>query len=146
MPRGLARALFVLIQAGYLAMYIATLCFPARVEKFLAQFQVPYLPLIVLFSASCAVALRLYMISAVALDYPNTGMLFRRAFPAVLVLDAAWAASPLILFEKLGYPVLLAMAGLACLPFTQRTLMYYAYAPRGGRISTARSTIAFQQD
>jgi len=146
MPRGVARALFVLIQAGYVAMYIAALYFPARVEKFLAQFQVPYLPLIVVFSASCAVALRLYMISAVALDYPNTGMLFRRAFPAVLVLDAAWAASPLILFDKLGYTVLLAMAGLACLPFSQRTLMYYAYAPRGGRISTARSTIAIQQD
>ena len=141
MPRGLARALFILIQAGYLAMYIAALCFPARVEKFLAQFQVPHLPLIVLLSASCAVALRLYMISAVTLDYADAGMLFRRAFPAVLVLDAAWAASPLTLFDRLGYPVLLMMAGLACLPFAQRTLMFYAYAPRGGRISTARSTV-----
>jgi len=142
MPRGLGRALFVLIQAGYLAMYIAALWFSVRVERFLALFAVPYLVLMVMFSAACGAALRLYLISAVVLDYPNTGMLFRRAFPAVLALDAAWAASPLILFDKLGYPVLLATAALACLPFTQRTLMSYAYAPRGGRISTKQSAIS----
>ncbi len=144
-PPGLGRALFVLIQAGYLAMYTAALCFPSRVEEFLALFKLPYLPLMVLFSALCGAALRLYFIAAAALDYSNTGSLFRWVFPAVLVLDAAWAASPLVLFYKLGYPVLLMMAGLAYLPFSQRTLVSYAYAPRGGRISTARGTISVQR-
>ncbi len=144
-PRGLARALFVLIQVGYLAMYTAALCFPSRVEEFLALFKVPYLSLMVLFSALCGAALRLYFVAAAALDYFNTGSLFRWMFPWVLVLDAAWAASPLVLFYKLGYPVLLMMAGLAYLPFSQRTLVSYAYAPRGGRISTSGGTISVQR-
>jgi len=138
MPRGLARGLFALIQAGYLAMYTAAFCFPFRVEEFLALFKVPYLPLVVMLSALCGAALRLYLISAVALDYPHTGRLFRRLFPVILVLDAIWAASPLTLFYKLGYPALLMIVGLACLPFSQRTLVSFAYAPCGGRISTAR--------
>lgn len=105
MQRGLARGFFVLIQAGYLIMYGAALCFPDQVEKFLAVFNAPYLPLMVLLSVSCAAALRVYFIAAAALDYPGTGSLFRRVFPLVLALDAAWAASPLALFNKLGYPV-----------------------------------------
>jgi tRNA A-37 threonylcarbamoyl transferase component Bud32 len=142
MPRGLARALFILIQAGYLAMYTAAFNFLPRVEEFLALFRVPHLPLMIMFSALCGAALRLYFISAATLDYPNTGRLFRWVFPTVLVLDAIWAASPLTLFYKLGYPVLLMTAGLACLPFSQRTLVSYAYAPRGGRVSSSRSRIA----
>jgi hypothetical protein len=145
MPRGVARALFTVIQVGYLAMYTAAFCFPSRVEEFLALFKLPHLSLIVMLSALCGTALRLYFISAAALDYPNTGSLFRCVFPALLVLDAAWAASPLTLFYKLGYPVLLLMVGLACLPFSQRTLMFYAYAPRGGRISTASRKVSTER-
>ena len=144
-PRGLARALFVLIQFGYLAMYITAFRFLTQVEKFLSLFDIPYLSLIVMFSATCGAVLRLYLISATALDYPNTGKLFRSVFPGVLVLDALWAASPLMLFNKYEFLVLLMSAALVCLPFSQRTLMSYAYAPRGGRISTSRRTLRAQQ-
>lgn len=144
-PRGLARFLFVLIQAGYLAMYTAAFTHPFRVEEFLARFKVPYLALIVLLSALVGASLRLWLLYAVGVDYPHTGRLFRWVFPAVLVLDAVWAASPLTLFYKLGYPVLLMMVGLAWLPFSQRTLVAYAYAPRGGRISSAGHKISSQR-
>jgi serine/threonine protein kinase len=140
--RGLARGLFVFIQAGYLAMYSVALCFPVQLGEFLKLFSVPHLPMIVFLSLSVAAALRVYFVAAAALDYPGTGSLFRRVFPLVLVLDAAWAASPLMLFNKLGFPVFLMMAPLACLPFSQRTLLDYAYAPQGGRISTAPRAIS----
>lgn len=146
LPRWLARALFVLIQVGYLAMYTAALHFPTRVEQFLAQLEIPYhLALMAMFSALCGAVVRLFFIAAAVLDHPNTGRMFRWVFPAVLILDVAWAAAPLTLFYKLGYPVLLMMAGLAWLPFNQHTLLSYAYAPRGGRISSAERKIANRQ-
>jgi tRNA A-37 threonylcarbamoyl transferase component Bud32 len=139
MSRGLARALFALIQAGYLAMYTAAFCFPTRVEQFMALLHVPRsLAFMVVLSALCGTVVRLFFVAGTALDHQNLGVMFRRAFPAVLLLDALWAAAPLTLFHKLGYPALLMMAGLVWLPFAQRTLLSYAYDPRGGRISSAK--------
>ena len=143
LPRGLARALFVIIQVGYLAMYTAAFSYPTRVEQLLALFKIPYyLALIAMFSALCGAVVRLFFIAAAVLDNPNTGSMFRRVFLAVAILDSAWAAAPLTLFHKVGYPVLLMMAGLAWLPFAQNTLLSYAYAPRGGRISSAERKIS----
>ena len=50
-----------------------------------------------------------------------------KLFPFLLVLDAVWAASPLLLAAKGLGLALAGMAGLAYLPFSQRTLMRAAY-------------------
>jgi len=64
---------------------------------------------------------------------------FRLLFPAVLLLDAVWAATPLLLLGQLHGLVLLCAAALAYLPFSQRTLLYAAYANTGGRSSAVRT-------
>ena len=87
----------------------------------------------------CGVAVRLYLLSAVGFDYPDSGRLFRRVFPAILLLDLIWAASPLLLHKEWKEVVWVMVVGLAYLPFAQRSLIYSAYTPRGGRTSGVRA-------
>jgi len=135
--RGTARGLFVSIQVGYLAMYgVALYHLPAF---FRLRFHSPphSLPLVVALYLICSVALRIYLLSAVALDYPDSGRLFRRLFLAIVLIDLAWSASPLLLFDPLREVTLLFVAGLAFLPFSQRSLLFSAYVPTGGPLSAA---------
>ncbi len=136
--RGLARGLFLLIQLGYLAMYGIAFRFMPEIQhlQFLSQAQAFMLP-----AELCilvGVVIRIQLFSIVSLDYAGTGRLFRRLFPLILFLDAAWAATPLLLFTKLGEFALLFVAGLGFLPFSQRLLISLAYAPSGGRSSAIK--------
>ena len=81
------------------------------------------------------VPVRLYQFTALAFDYPDLGLKFRWLFPAVLLLDTVWAAIPLLFLVQLRGLVLVCAAALAFLPFSQRTLLYAAYAHSGGRSS-----------
>jgi DNA-binding winged helix-turn-helix (wHTH) protein len=121
---GLARALFLVIQAGYLTLYgfafaglpqIRTMRLPAATPAF------------TLIAGLVGTAMHLYLTAAVAFNYPGSGRLFRQIFPGVLAIDILWAASPLFLFERWGEVTLLCVAALAFLPFSQRTLMRSAY-------------------
>jgi GTP cyclohydrolase I len=126
-PRGWARALFLSIQVGYLAMYCAAAYQVESLQRALEAFLgagagvgVPF----VIVSAMCGVSVRLYLLSSVGLDHPAAGTKFRRLFPALFVLDTLWATSPLLLAQKIGYGLaLVAVSALAYLPFVQRTLM-----------------------
>lgn len=128
--RGVARALLITIQAGYLAMYGGALSHAEALEKgVLSVFAGMALPLIFVL-AMCGVAVRLYLMAAVGLDHPATGVKFRRLFIPLLALDAIWAAAPLLLVDKLGkfgWLMLGAVAALVYLPFCQRTLIQCAY-------------------
>jgi DNA-binding winged helix-turn-helix (wHTH) protein len=115
-----ARALLLLIQFGYLIFYAASFIWFSSILRMGLPALVPYIFLTVALAGS---AFRIYLISAIASNFPGKGRLFRQMFPGILVLDAVWASSPLLLFPKLGYVTLLFMAGLAFLPFTQRTLV-----------------------
>ena len=131
LPRATARALFLTIQAGYLAMYCAALYYAATLEQAVDRgLTLPaglLTPFVIVF-AMCGIAVRLYLLSAVGLDHPATGAKFRRLFPVLLLLDGLWAASPLLLAGKIGYGLALAcVAGLAYLPFSQRTLIQSIY-------------------
>jgi hypothetical protein len=125
------RSLLLAIQFGYLAMYCSALYYAEPLEQILGR--IPLLPPgfmlpFAIVSAMCGIAVRLYLLSAVGLDHPATGVKFRKLFPALLVLDGLWAASPLLLVKQIGYGVALAcVAGLAYLPFSQRTLIQSAY-------------------
>lgn len=120
-------SLFLLIQAGYLAMYFAALYYMPALESALAG--AGFVPVSVTFPAvlviaMCGIAVRLYLITAVGWRHPGSGKAFQTLFPLILILDALWAASPLLAAESIGTGAALAgVAGLAYLPFAQRTLI-----------------------
>jgi hypothetical protein len=115
-----ARSLFLTIQFGFLAMYIAALYYVDKLEpKQMSQ--------IVITTAMTGIAIRLFLISSVALSHSEAGRKFNRLFPILLLFDGAWAASPL-LAPSINFGVALAgAAALAYLPFSQRTLMQRIY-------------------
>jgi hypothetical protein len=135
-PRGAVRVLLMLIQLGYLAMYaLALYKFHDVLRVSLELNKSLTLGSVLLMAGVLGVPVRLYLFTALAFDYPDLGMKFRLLFPAVLLLDAVWAATPLLFLGQLQGLVLLCAAGLAYLPFCQRTLLYSAYANAGGRSS-----------
>jgi tRNA A-37 threonylcarbamoyl transferase component Bud32 len=118
--REAARRLFLFIQIGYLAMYCGALFYRDSVDAVV----VPVVTIV----ASCGIAVRLYLISSVALAHPDAGVQFRRLFPVLLLLDAGWAAAPILIRALSPGVALAAAAGLAYLPFSQRTLMHRIYS------------------
>ena len=119
---GVARALFVAIQIGYLALYCSTLYYIDRLGGIFSALEVPVpnqiLVLLIIIAAMWGIAVRLYLLSSVGLAHPAAGRQFQRLFPALLVLDSLWAASPLLAGLRIGFGLALAAAaGLAYLPF-----------------------------
>jgi hypothetical protein len=129
-PR-LSRFLFLFIQAGYIAMYCAALYHMPALESALVT--VGFVPVsftfpAVLIIAMCGIAVRLYLATAVGWRHPSARANFARLFPLMVLLDGLWAACPLLAIEGLGAGVALAgVAGLAYLPFAQRTLIRSIY-------------------
>lgn len=132
--RGRARALFLVIQGGYLVMYGVAFYHMAAVQRVALLLPAGNIALALAFLAVAGAAVHIYLLSAVALDHADSGRLFQRLFAGILLIDLGWAVTPMLLFFKWGELVLLLVAGLAFLPFSQRSLMFTAYAPTGGRI------------
>lgn len=127
MARRSARFFMLAIQALYLSIYASSLYYAEAVGRVLegsflisAGVGVP----VVLVLAMCGIAVRTYLVSAVFLDHPDIEKNFRRLFPPLLLLDSVWAASPLMLVDKIGLGSALGCVALmAYLPFSQKTLM-----------------------
>jgi len=137
--RGAVRALLMLIQLGYLAMYaLALYKFHDVLRVSHGLYASATLGSVLLMAGVLGVPVRLYQFTALAFDYPDLGRKFRWLFPAVLLLDTVWAATPLLFLVQLQGLVLVCAAALAFLPFSQRTLLYAAYAHSGGRSSAIR--------
>lgn len=127
MARRSARFLMLAVQALYLSVYAASLYYAEAVGRVLeSRFLVSAtvgLP-VVLVLAMCGIAVRTYLTSAVFWDHPDISKNFRRLFPALWLLDSVWAASPLLLVDKIGLGSALGgVALMAYLPFSQKTLM-----------------------
>ena len=136
MSRTAARALLLLIQIGYLGMYaIALYKFHDVLRVSQELYGTAVLGQTLLLAGVLGVPVRLYQFTAVSLDYSDFGRKFRWLFPVVLLLDEAWTAAPLLFLGQLQGVVLLCTAALAYLPFSQRILVYAAYAHSGGRWS-----------
>jgi len=134
--RTVARVLFLVIQLGYLALYVAAARYlPRHVDRIQQLFGSTQPALAVPFLALMGAAVRLYFLAAVGFDYADSGRLFRRLFVFIAFIDVVWAMSPLLLFQEIEWLALLCVVGLASLVFSQRTLLYSAYAPRGGKTS-----------
>jgi serine/threonine protein kinase len=131
LPRTAARWVFLAIQIGYLAMYFAALWNADILDNAIsaAGFTPTGLTLpFIMIMAMCGIAVRLYLLSAAGFDHPATGRKFHRIFPVLLMLDGIWAASPLLIAGRMRFGTALAcIAGLAYLPFTQRTLIKSMY-------------------
>ena len=129
---GVARALFVVIQVGYLSLYCSTLYYIERLGEVFSTFEVTVpdqILSLIMVTAMCGIAVRLYLVSSVGLAHPAAGLQFQRLFPALLFLDGLWAVSPLLAGLRIGFGLALAAAaGLAYLPFSQRTLIRNIYS------------------
>jgi serine/threonine protein kinase len=131
MPGKAARPLFLITQCGYLALYIAAMIYIDSIGEilsfdFLVPGQIGLVATIIL--AVCGIAVRVYLISAVAWRHPASGDKFHKLFPALLVLDGIWAASPLLLWRHIGLGIAFTcVAMLAYVPFAQRTMIRSLY-------------------
>ena len=129
-PR-LSLSLFLVIQLGYLGMYGAALYYMSDLDIALAA--AGFVPVAftfpaVLIIAMCGIAVRLYLLTAVGWRHPAAAARFTKLFPFLLLLDGIWAACPLLATTVLGLgPALAGVAGLAYLPFAQRTLIKGIY-------------------
>ena len=136
LSRGAVRWLLELIQVGYLAMYgLALYKFHDVLRVSRELYGSAALGAALVMAALLGVPVRLYQFTAVAFDYSDLGPKFHRLFPAVFVIDVIWAAMPLLFLGQLQGLVLVCAAALAFLPFSQRMLLYAAYAHEGGRSS-----------
>jgi cholera toxin transcriptional activator len=131
--RGLTRRLFGLIQVMYLTFYVVALfrlqAIEEIVEGFLPGWGSGAIVAAVLITAGVGIAVRCYLLSAIAFDYQRLGEKFLRMFLFLLVLDQLWAAAPLLLAQKLGFGgAFAATAALLYVPFAERTLVRMAYA------------------
>jgi DNA-binding winged helix-turn-helix (wHTH) protein len=125
--RGTARLLFILTQIMYLIFYLSALF------SWENTYRASYIAwgragatafTIYIATALVGLAVRLYLISATAMDYHLLGQKFRILTPALFVLDMIWAMSPLLIQDRIGFGfALAACAALIYMPFAQRTLM-----------------------
>lgn len=125
--RRTSRTLFILSQIMYMAFYVSALFRLDRLHqsaemawKNAGQFAF----VIYLVTALVGLVVRLYLISATALDYHLLGEKFRVLFPALFVLDMLWALAPFMLADRIGLGLALgSTAALIYMPFAQRTLV-----------------------
>jgi serine/threonine protein kinase len=139
--RDTARNLFLALQCLYLVIYGVAIWYTSRTGEILERlFGLPPVSgLVVTVSAMCGTVLRLYLLFGIGLKHPAAIRMFWQAFPFLFILDAVWAASPLLLWDKVNWGVLVGVAAMAPLPFSQRTLMLSAFPdeerrPNSGRI------------
>lgn len=133
--RATSRTLFILAQVMYLIFYLSALFRLDNLQQsayatWNGAGQAAFL--IYLVTALVGVAVRLYLITATALDYHLLGQKYRVLYPALFVLDVLWALSPLLLQDRMGWGLSLgACAALIYMPFAQRVLMKMITRPGG---------------
>jgi cholera toxin transcriptional activator len=125
--RNTARVLFILTQVMYLAFYLSALF--SLDNTYQASFKAWHragtaIFAIYLTTSMVGLAVRLYLISATAMNYHLLGSKYRILTPALFVLDMLWALAPLLIADRIGLGFALgACAALIYMPFAQRTLM-----------------------
>jgi cholera toxin transcriptional activator len=125
--RNTARVLFTLTQIMYLIFYLSALfrwenTYQAAFNTWHGAGTVAFV--VYLASALVGLAVRLYLISATAMDYHLLGSKYRILTPALFVLDMIWAIAPLLIADRIGLGFALgACAALIYMPFAQRTLI-----------------------
>jgi DNA-binding winged helix-turn-helix (wHTH) protein len=126
-PRPLVRILLLLTQAMYLAFYLSALANLPEIHDIFAESQsVPpsLLMTVLVITAVCLIPVRLFLFAAVAFDFEQLPIKFKRLFPVLLWLDLLWALSPFLLVHHLSLGLALGLtAALVYMPFAQRSLI-----------------------
>lgn len=125
--RRTSRALFLLAQVMYAAFYLSALfrIDELRRSAYMAWHGAGQAAFAAyLLTALVGLVMRLYLITATALDYHLLGEKYRILFPALFLLDMIWALSPFLIADRIGLGLALAAtAALIYMPFAQRVLM-----------------------
>lgn len=125
--RTTSRALFTLAQIMYVVFYLSGLfrLDELRRSAYMAWHgagQVAF-PAYLL-TALVGLVMRLYLITATALDYHLLSEKYRVLYPALFLLDMIWALAPFLIADRIGPGfALAATAALIYMPFAQRILM-----------------------
>jgi len=124
-PHNMVRALFLLLQLMYVGFYVGALANLREVEDLLSPFRAAAIIFYVLVgTAAILIAVRAYLLSAVALRAPAMRPRFMKIWPFLLFADVLWALSPLLLLHHINTGLALAaMALLVYSPFAQRSLV-----------------------
>ncbi len=121
-----ARILFFLLQTMYLGFYVAGLARLTKIGEVLEPLagHAVWLTVVLIVTAAVGIPVRVYLMTATALDYAGLSGKFLRLFPVVLVLDVIWATGPFLLMPWIGMGLALAScAVLLYVPFAQRSLL-----------------------
>lgn len=126
-PSIVVRSLLLFVQAAYLAFYLGALANLQEIHEIFSEANLlspaALLALLVI-TAAVLIPVRLFLISAVAFNFPKLPMKFNKMFPILLPLDLLWALSPFLLVHHLNSGLALGMsAALVYLPFAQRSLI-----------------------
>jgi DNA-binding winged helix-turn-helix (wHTH) protein len=135
--RGLTRGLFALIQLMYLIFYLVALFHLHDIDRITAGFLPGWgsfaIVAGVIVTGGVGIALRCYLLAAVAFDHRGLREKFERLFLLILPLDQLWAAAPFLLAERIGFgAAFAATAALLYVPFSERTLLRMAYTAKLG--------------
>lgn len=126
-PRILVRTLLLLIQAMYLAFYLAALANLSEISDIFADAHLPSpstLTALLVVTAVVLIPVRLFLFAAVAFDFQQLPAKFRKLFPVLLGMDLLWALSPFLLVHHISLGLALGMtAALVYMPFAQRSLV-----------------------
>jgi len=124
-PHNMVRALFLLLQLMYVGFYIGALANMIEIEDLLSTLPAASAIFYVLVgTAAILIAVRAYLVSAVALRAPHMRGKFLKMWPYLLFADVLWALSPLLLLHHISTGLALGcMALLVYSPFAQRSLI-----------------------
>ena len=125
--RATSRALFILAQIMYVVFYLSALfrLDELRRSAYMAWHSAGQVAFpAYLFTALVGLVMRLYLITATALDYHLLSEKYRILYPALFLLDMMWALAPFLIADRIGPGfALAATAALIYMPFAQRVLM-----------------------
>ncbi len=126
-PRSLVRILLLLTQAMYLAFYLGALANLPEIHDIFAESRTlspSLLITLLVITAVCLIPVRLFLFAAVAFDFEQLPVKFKKLFPVLLWLDLLWALSPFLLVHHLSLGLALGLtAALVYMPFAQRSLI-----------------------
>ncbi|HEY7338224.1 MAG TPA: winged helix-turn-helix domain-containing protein [Bryobacteraceae bacterium] len=126
-PRKLVRTLLLLIQTMYLGFYFGALANLNEIHDIFLETNQPHpvwLMTLLVTTGTVLIPVRLFLLSAVALDFHGLPSKFGKLFPALLALDLLWAVSPFLLVHHISAGFALALsAPLIYAPFAQRSLI-----------------------
>jgi cholera toxin transcriptional activator len=130
--RKTVRTLFLLAQVMYLGFYIAALVNWGEIhwlaETVIGAGAAKGVTATILATAMAGIPLRLFLLTAVAWDYPGFRPKYDRLYPGIAPLDLFWGVSPLLTAHHIGIGITLAVSAmLLYLTFGQRTLVHMAY-------------------